>query len=673
MVRKEAPELEGPTAPPEHSRRPVTARAVLLGLLFSLALGAITPTNDFALGNTFIAGNHFPLGAFIVLLVLAVPVNLLLRGTHIVRPLRTGELVTVWCMILVSSGIPSSGLVRLLVPVPVGYNYFADPTNEWHKHLDEQMPSWMVLPEGDASEWFFEGKPDNAAIPWRAWISPTVGYGAFTLLFYLTTVCLASLLRRQWEDRERFTFPLVDLPLELAAASDSAHPSRFPFLTSGAFWGTVVVVVLLHSLNGLNRFYPSLPVFPFHADLGPYLTEPPWRYLWWFVLNTYPMMVGIAFFARTEVTFSIWFFYLIRRIQEAAFSFYGLPAGPALLGWGPNFVLFQEIGAYVGMFLWMMWIARDHFRGVWRKVFHGGELDDRDEPMAYRLALPGLLLGLIGCVAWLKIAGVTLIPAVVSVIALFGTCLVLAWLVNNGGTIFVQNRFSPIDILMGMTGTKGPIGSRLFTPRTLAALPVWDIMFARDLREIMLPSLLNTSRAATPYVNRRQMLLAVLLSASVVLVLSYILAVRVGYVWAAGVLPDTWAYVSCTHSPYDHGTRLIRDGVTFDDHSNLRNLLIGIAVTLGLSIVRAQYPRFGLHPAGLCLAATYAGDQIFFSMFLAWVLKTVLMRIGGFKAMRTARPFVYGLVIGDALAALIWIIHGWHIADPTRRYYILPP
>jgi hypothetical protein len=655
----------------EPARRPVTLRAVLLGLLFALALAAITPTNDFALGNTFIAGNHFPLGAFIVLFVLAVPVNFLLRWLRRARPLRAGELVTIWCMIVVSSGIPSSGLMRLLVPVPVGLSYFANNTNNWDDYVVPNLPSWLYIEKGDAADWFFEGKPDNKPIPWAAWRGPTIAYGILTFLFYLATAALAALMRRQWEENERFTFPLVEMPLELVAASESPGGARF-FLGKGAFWGTVVVVVALHSLNGMNRSHPSLPQFPFHADLSPYLTEPPWRYVGWMVLNTYPMMVGIAFFARTEVTFSIWFFYLVRRIQEAVNYYLGLPPGPALFGWGPNFIMFQQMGAYIGLLAWTLWAGRHHISRVFAHVLGRRPMDDRNEPLAYRVALPLLVVGLVGCVVWLKVAGVTIIPAVVCILGLFGVCIVMAWLINNGGTIFVQNRFSPSDYLTGLLGTKGPVATTLFTPSTLAVVPLFETIYARDLREIILPSLLNSFRAATPHVNRRQLLYALGLSIAAVTALSYYMAVRVGYVWAAGVLPDTWAYQVSTLTPYDHATRMISDGVTFEDHANLRNLGIGAALVLGLSFFRSTFMR-GIHPAGFCLSATYAGDQIWFSMFLAWGLKTLLLRYGGYRAMQSARPFIYGLVIGDAIAAVIWIIVGWHIANPDMRYYILPP
>lgn len=647
-------------------------RSVVIGLGSALALGAATPTNDLALGNTFIAGNHFPLGAFIVLFVLAVPVNLLLRRTGRPAPLRAGELITIWSMIVVSSGIPSSGLMRLLVPVPAGFHYFTTPDNEWAQYVAPHMPSWLVIAPGDASEWFFEGAPMGAGIPWRAWHAPTIAYGVFVFLFYLATVSAAALIRRQWETNERFTFPLCEMPLELAASAEGPVAGH-DFLRHGGFWAVVLVLVALHSLNGLQRFRPSLPQFPFHFELGPYLTEPPWRYFGWVVLDTYPMMVGIAFFARNEVTFSIWFFYLLRRVQEAVASYLGIPPGTAVFGWGPNYLLYQQLGGYIGLLCWCVWIARGHIRLVMRKIRGGDGLDDRDEMLPYRLALAGLLVGMVGCIAWLKVAGATVTAAVVAIVGLMGSCVVMSWLITNGGTIMVQNRFSPSDLLVGLFGTRGRVAEAILPPRTLTVMPLFETIFHRDLREIMLPSLLNVSRASAAYVHRRQVLGACMLAVAAVTVLAYVLGVRIGYTWGAGVLPDSWAYAHCTTYPYDYAKRAIKDGITFEDHANLRNLLIGGGLVLGISVIRSCALRVALHPAGFLLAATYPGDRIWFSMLIAWVLKSTVQRLGGYGAMRSARPYVYGLVVGDGLAALVWIIVGWWLRNPDQRYFILPP
>ncbi|HOS94987.1 MAG TPA: hypothetical protein PLQ54_16850, partial [Armatimonadota bacterium] len=117
---------------------------------------------------------------------------------------------------------------------------------------------------------------------------------------------------------------------------------------------------------------------------------------------------------------------------------------------------------------------------------------------------------------------------------------------------------------------------------------------------------------------------------------------------------------------------LISDGRT-QPVTDADFLLIGGGLVLGISAIRSCALRVALHPAGFLLAATYPGDRIWFSMLIAWALKSILQRLGGYRAMRTARPYVYGMVVGDALAALVWIVVGWWLRNPDQRYFILPP
>ena len=55
----------------------------MLGLGFVILQSAITPYNNFYIQGTKIAGNHFPLGSVLVLLVLTLGLNTILRR---VRP-----------------------------------------------------------------------------------------------------------------------------------------------------------------------------------------------------------------------------------------------------------------------------------------------------------------------------------------------------------------------------------------------------------------------------------------------------------------------------------------------------------------------------------------------------------------------------------------------------------
>ena len=53
-----------------------------------------------------------------------------------------------------------------------------------------------------------------------------------------------------------------------------------------------------------------------------------------------------------------------------------------------------------------------------------------------------------------------------------------------------------------------------------------------------------------------------------------------------------------------------------------------------------------LHPVGIAVAPLWMTRLIAFSVFLAWVAKSAIMRYGGIAAYRQARPFFMGLIAG---------------------------
>jgi hypothetical protein len=78
---------------------------------------------------------------------------------------------------------------------------------------------------------------------------------------------------------------------------------------------------------------------------------------------------------------------------------------------------------------------------------------------------------------------------------------------------------------------------------------------------------------------------------------------------------------------------------------------------------------FGLHPIGFLGASAYAVYVLWFSIFVGWLLKVIAQRYGGMKGFQTMLPFFLGLIVGDVLNAVAWIVLG-HITG--TGYNVLP-
>ena len=299
----------------------ITVRSVLIGMAAVICQCLATPYNDFRVGGTYLAGNHLPIAVVFVMLVFVLGVNTLLKRLKPGTKLQGSELLIIWGMMLVASGIPSSGLMRYLVPLAVSPFYFATPENEWITLFHQHLPDWMVVKDPKAVFYFYEQLPDGNRIPWHAWLKPIVAWSAFVLIFYFVTICWTVLLRKQWVEHERFTFPLVQLPMEMfQPASGSALLNRF--FKSPLMWCGFGIPVILHGLKGLHLYFPAIPSPPVYFPISTLFTEKPLSALnWWPSVNLfiYPSVIAIVYLLTLEISFSFWFFFLPRQNGDGAY------------------------------------------------------------------------------------------------------------------------------------------------------------------------------------------------------------------------------------------------------------------------------------------------------------------------------------------------------------------
>ena len=66
--------------------------------------------------------------------------------------------------------------------------------------------------------------------------------------------------------------------------------------------------------------------------------------------------------------------------------------------------------------------------------------------------------------------------------------------------------------------------------------------------------------------------------------------------------------------------------------------------TAALSVLRLRFVAWPLHPVGYLLAFSWPMKMIWFSLFVGWVAKVLLVRFGGVSLYRAARPVFIGLI-----------------------------
>ncbi len=636
----------------ESLKRGVTRRSVAIGLLFSAFFAAFTPYNDIKIGATMIAGNQFPVGALFVVLLLVLW-NALLHGLK--KPDRAfapGELLTIWILILVASGIPSGGMMRFLIPHIVAPHYHSNSVNGWEGKVWADAPDYLKLQDPAAVLAFYEGYPRGKEhVPWSAWGVPLLAWLALAALFLLASFCIASLLRKQWVEHEKFAFPLVVVPMLIA---EPPEPGRLlnPWLRSPFLWAGVALTTAVHSVKGAHLLYPQVPDIPLQWNLLDYFSAPPWNQLDAFPVALYPLMIGLTYLLPREVAFSFWFFFLVYKFEILLCATYNYQMPGTLGGHGyKQFHALQSFGGAAGLLAWVAWSGRTHWRSIWERA-EGLRSEEAGELLSARATLGGLLLSYGGIALWLALAHVS--PPFI-LLALFLMTLVLvviAWMVCQAGMLFVQTAYSSIDVVAAIRGSAGIAIPPLYTEYR------FESSFFLNTREMAAPSILEGAKAAQSLgFSAARLLKAMVASVAVTVLLSAVASVMLPY-YSGGAtsIGNDWVYNAAPQKPLQLFGNMA-DIPYVGSGSNGLHVLGGFVGVLGLLLCRA-YLGWGLHPIGFLGASVSATHQLWFSMLLGWLVKSLVLRYGGMRLFLRLLPFFLGLIIGDVINAVIWIALG---------------
>ncbi|MDQ1327917.1 MAG: hypothetical protein QG641_1202, partial [Candidatus Poribacteria bacterium] len=84
----------------------------------------------------------------------------------------------------------------------------------------------------------------------------------------------------------------------------------------------------------------------------------------------------------------------------------------------------------------------------------------------------------------------------------------------------------------------------------------------------------------------------------------------------------------------------------------------GAIVTAVLTILSRYFVWWPFHPLGYILGGEWMLRYLWFSIFLAWFLKWVILKFGGLRAYGKSVPIFMGITMGDAMMLALWKIYG---------------
>jgi hypothetical protein len=557
-------------------------------------------------------------------------------------------------MLSVSSAIASIDMIQILVSEMGHAFYFATPENEWKELLWDYLPRWLVVSDEITLEGYYEG--ETSLYSWRyikPWVLPVLIWLCFFVVLIITMLCLCIILRRQWTEREKLTYPIIRLPMEMT-------DEKLVFYKNRLMWIGFSIAAFISLVNGLSYFFPTIPEIPVkRQNISQFFSERPWNQMGSVRISFYPFVIGVSFLIPLDLLLSCWSFYWL---YKAELMFGGIMGFRSLSGF--PYQNEQAFGAVISILIFTLWMGREHLKNVIISVFKYNSKSHSQDPVNYKFPVLGFILGISALFffSWRIGMNIYIIPSFF-IIYFFISLFITRMRAELGLCVHNLSGLEPRRMLMLGLGTQR-LGKG-----TLTAFALYNF-FNRAYRSHPMPHMLEGMKIASlSRLNLKKLYMGIIIAAFFTVILSfweylhlyYDSGAASGYFgpWTLGLGNETYSRLQ-NWIYYPTETDII--GVTF--------VGVGFFIASVLSFLRTRFLWFPFHPLGYAMAGDWGMYNLWSCFFVSFILKWMVLKFGGLRMYRRSVPLFLGLALGDLFLGSIWSIIG--VALDTTIYQPFP-
>ena len=398
-------------------------------------------------------------------------------------------------------------------------------------------------------------------------------------------------------------------------------------------------------LNGLHFLYPAVPGLRIDTDIGRLFSEKPWNAIGRTSVCLYPFAVGLSYVMPLNLSFSCWLFYILFKLQIILRSVWGWK----VISYVP-YLGHQSAGAWLCIGITWIWLARRHIQHVFLVAIGRKESDDYDEPIRYRTVVAILMVCVTVLILFAIQAGMAVWIAVSFFILYFILALAVARMrAQIGPPAHDIDHVGPEEFLTVFSGTQ------IIGPRSLSLFPLFSWLGGWNYRALPIGHQIESLRIAERvHMSPKKML--------VIAMLAVILTVIVG----------PWIFVHYAYQEGIEGGRTAGVGSYFFGRLENRilnpsgpdvyvaaEIAIGFAATLFLFVMQRLFLFWQLHPNGYAISGgSYIMSWLWFSVFLGWLFKMLLLKYWGANTYRRASFLFLGMLLGQYTVGSLWTVLG---------------
>lgn len=512
----------------------------------------------------------------------------------------------------------------------------------------------LLVPVGDGvARGFFTGSDEG--VPWGAWIVPCLIWLCFFAVMLIMCMAVVTFFREQWDKREHLTFPIasaVQLVIDIEEPNQAGE-SKGSF-GEVPFWIGAAIPIILTGLGLLHQFMPFVPVIPTSWNVGQFFSEGTFQsglFMWPTLIFSFnPIATGIAYLLALDLSFSAWFFWIVLK----AGNIVSVARGTMVANW--SFLKSHTTGAYMGLALFLIWINRVDIVRMIHNAFRK-EADSEEGLREARFAVFGTFIPMIVIVLFLTVViGITFWLSLVYVLVFLSGVIAFARVraeVGVPSSVAIPHKIPSI-----VKEIFGP--ERIDTVQLARLGSVYSIVEFGSAGALALEGFRMADKSR---MKRSSVYWALVMG----LVASFIFAARF-------MLPLYYEYGSVMGNAYLMQTATLSTDEMIKSSAEgtgivTNTLVVGGSVVSGaliaalLMFMRTKFLWWPFHPLGYALGWQYdVGYAFWSSFFIAWLIKTIVLRYGGNYLYKKTLSLAYGLILGGVfmqfLSAAIGLLKG---------------
>ncbi len=532
--------------------------------------------------------------------------------------------------------------------IPVAQNPFL------YGDVAERFTSKFFVSPEETMRWFNEGP---GSVPWSEWAIPFISWTLFIFALVGLFFCVGTFLRRRWTDVEHLRYPVGVVKLAYIKGAMEDEPD-------GSLWKNKLIwvgIIIAFLFSGGSYFHTIWPLFP-DTDMSVlrkardslFAGSPDFQTAFYLSTTIHPVVMSAMWFViSNDLLFSIWFFYIFRSLLNLVFvksSSMGLLSGNTASV--SSVLIHTTIGAQVALALTYLWFARGDIGKAFRKALSlagAEEVDDSDEPMSYKMAF----WGMIGCSVF--------------VIIFCMVVLQMKFLISLINLLL----FIFISISLGRMRNEAGVGPQLST----GSWPIRDSFMklvgsdAIGMDNVGFGALNNFyHRPFLCYLggfleawklgdevgeNRNTIMKSIWIGLVITALAGAFIYVpnmyNLGFNMTMSRNTSVSKYWGSVGTALKLGTFKREGSATFwYAYSFVTVILLGW--------LRTIFVWWPFHPVGFAVGGTYLAQWFVDMAFIVWLVKTLVVRYGGYNAYKKVTPIFLGLGVGQLLAGVVGVL-----------------